>query len=69
MSLMRMFSAGPEVSLNGSPTVFAYNGGLVSFRAFAVEVARLDVLLGVVPCAARVGHCHGQQETGGDCAL
>ena len=48
ISLIRMFSDGPEVSLNGSPTV--------------AEVAFLDVLLGIVPGTSCIGHEHSQRE-------
>ena len=42
----------------------AHHAGLVALAALAAEVAGLDVLLGVVPGAAGVGHVDGHQEAG-----
>ena len=36
----------------------------MALAALTAKVARLDVLLGVIPCAAGVGHVDGHQETG-----
>ena len=67
MSLMRMFKAGPEVSLKGSPTVSPTTHALCVFRLLAaVHLFVFDVLLGVVPSATGVGHHHGEHETGRD---
>ena len=38
------------------------------FAALAAEVAFLHIFLGIVPCAARVGHEDGQHEAGGQAA-
>ena len=38
---------------------------LVVLRTFAAEVAFLDILLGIVPSTARVGHENGQDEARG----
>ena len=63
-SLIRMFREGPEVSLKGSPTVSPTTAALWLLGALAAVVAALDVLLGVVPSAAGVGHEHGHGEAG-----
>ena len=36
-------------------------------RALAAEVAGFDILLGVIPCAARIGHHDGEDEAGSGC--
>ena len=66
ISLMRMFSAGPDVSLNGSPTVSPTTACVVLNRTFAAEVACLNVLLGIVPCATCIRHHDCEQEAGGN---
>ena len=66
MSLMRMLRAGPDVSFERVADGVADYDGLVLFGALAAVCARLDVFLGVVPRAARIGHHDGQQEAGSD---
>ena len=61
MTLIKMFIDGPEVSLNGSPTVLRPLRP-VPIATFATMVAGLDVLLGVVPGATGVGHEDGEAE-------
>ena len=56
INLIKMFRDGPDVSLNGSPTVIPDDGGLVGLGSFAAVGTALDQLLGVVPRAAGVGH-------------
>ena len=63
-SLIRMFRDGPEVSLNGSPTVSPTTAALWLLAALAAVVAALDILLRVVPGAAGVGHEHGHRKAG-----
>ena len=63
-SLMRMFRDGPEVSLKGSPTVSPTTAALWQLGALAAVVAALNILLGVVPGAAGVGHEHRHGEAG-----
>ncbi len=55
-SLMRMFRDGAGGVLEGVAHGVAHHGGLVAVGALAAVVARLDVLLGIVPRAAGVGH-------------
>ena len=66
MSLSRMLSAGPEVSLNGSPTVSPTTAAAVLVGPLAAEMTGFDVLLGIVPGAAGVRHHNGEEKTGGD---
>ena len=55
--------------LEGVAHSVADDGGLVAVGALAAMGAALDVLLGVVPGAAGVGHEHGHHEAGdGDAA-
>ena len=42
----------------------AYNRGFMHFATFAAEIAFLDILLGIVPGAAGVGHHDRQQYAG-----
>ena len=63
-SLIRMFREGPEVSLKGSPTVSPTTAALCCSEPLPPWLPPLDVLLGVVPSAAGVGHEHGHGETG-----
>ena len=56
ISFIRMFSEGPAVSLKGSPTVSPTTAALCAGDALAAQRAGFDVLLGVVPRAAGVGH-------------
>jgi len=65
ISLIRMFSEGPAVSLNGSPTVSPTTAALCA-GALAAQFAALDVFLGVIPCTAGIGHENRQQHAG-DC--
>ena len=68
-SLMRMFREGPEVSLKGSPTVSPTTAALWHSEPLAPVMAGFDVLLGVVPGTAGVGHEHGHGKAGdGDAA-
>ncbi len=64
ISLMRILSDGPEVSLNGSPTVSPTIVALWFSLPFAAEVALLYHLLGIVPCTSRIGHEHGKRKAG-----
>ena len=66
MTLISGLSAGPAVSLNGSPTVSPMTAALWLSRALAAVVALLDVLLRVVPRAAGVRQHDGQQLPGED---
>ena len=50
--------------LEGIAHGVAHDSGLVALGALAAVVAGLDVLLGVVPGAAGVGHEHGHGEAG-----
>ena len=50
--------------LEGIAHGVAHDAGLVALAALAAEVARLDVLLGVVPCAAGVSHVDRHEEAG-----
>ena len=61
ISLIRMFSDGPAVSLKGSPTVSPTTAALWASEPLPPWCAALDVLLGVVPGAAGVGHEEGHQ--------
>ena len=63
INFIKMLSDGPEVSLKGSPYRIAYNGRLMARRTLAAKVALLYRFLCIVPCAARIGHEHGQSET------
>ena len=63
-SLMRIFRDGPEVSLKGSPTVSPTTAALWHFGALAAVVAALNILLGVVPGTAGVGHEHRHGKAG-----
>ena len=70
-SLTRTWSDGPAVSLNGSPTVSPTTAAAWASRALAehvavvvLQLARLDVLLGVVPRAAAVVQHGGEQDAG-----
>jgi len=38
------------------------DGRTVHFGAFAAEIALFDIFLGIVPCAAGVGHEDGEHE-------
>ena len=68
-SLMRMFREGPEVSLKGSPTVSPTTAALWHSEPLPPVMAGFDVLLGVVPGTAGVGHEHGHGKAGdGDAA-
>ena len=58
---MRMLSAGPDVSLKGSPTVSPTTVPSKCSLGL-VEAELLGVLLGVVPRAAGVGHGDGEHE-------
>ena len=61
ITLIRIFIDGPEVSLNGSPTVSPTTVPPCGCRTLAAVIAPFDVLLGVVPGAAGVGHGQRQQ--------
>ncbi len=69
-SLMRTCSEGPAVSLKGSPTVSPTTAALWALRLLPhhhpvhLELARLDVLLGVVPGPAAVVHDGGHEDAG-----
>ena len=65
ISLMRMFRLGPLVSLNGIADGVADDGRLVGVGALAAVGPAFDVLLGVVPGAAGVGHEDGHAEAAG----
>ena len=67
MSLMRMFRLGPAVSLKGSPTVSPMTAALWAGEPLPPKLPFLDVLLGVVPGAAGVGHEDGQDKAGARC--
>ena len=56
ISLIRILRLGPEVSLNGSPTVSPTTVALCTSAAFAAEIAFLDILLGIVPRTAGIRH-------------
>ena len=56
ISLIKMLSEGPAVSLKGSPTVSPTTAAACASVPLPPWCARLDVLLGVVPGAAGVGH-------------
>ena len=66
ITLISGLSAGPAVSLNGSPTVSPITAALWALAALPAEVALLDELLRVVPGAARVRQHHREQLTGED---
>ena len=57
-----MLMAGPAVSLKGSPTVSPTTPALWLSLPFAAVIAGLDILLGVVPRTAGVGHVDGHEE-------
>ena len=61
ITLMSGLSAGPAVSLNGSPTVSPMTAAMWASGALAAVVAVLDVLLGVVPGATGVGQVVGHE--------
>ncbi len=70
-SLTSTWSDGPAVSLNGSPTVSPTTAAAwapvflpMHVAVLVLEVAGLDVLLGVVPGAAAVVEDGGQQDAG-----
>jgi hypothetical protein len=66
--LIRIATPGPEVSLKGSPTVSPMTAALWASELLLVAretTALLDVLLGVVPGAARVRH--EERHRGADC--
>ena len=65
ISLIRMLMDGPEVSLNGSPTVSPTTAALCGSAALAAEVSFFDVLLRVIPRAACISHHDSQQNTSG----
>ena len=55
--------------LEGIAHGIAHTSGLVLLGALAAVMAGLDVLLGVIPSTAGVGHKHGHGKTGdGDAA-
>ena len=66
MILISGFTAGPAVSLYGSPTVSPVTAALCASRALAAVVAVFDVLLGVVPGAAAGAHRDGDEQAGDD---
>ena len=70
-SFTRTWSDGPAVSLNGSPTVSPTTAAACAsdplprtLPCVVLEVARLDVLLGVVPRAAAVVEDGGEEDAG-----
>ena len=70
-SFTRTWSDGPAVSLKGSPTVSPTTAAAWAsvplprtLPCVVLEVARLDVLLGVVPGAAAVVEDGGEQHAG-----
>ena len=66
MILISGLTAGPAVSLYGSPTVSPVTAALCASRALAAVVAVLDVLLGVVPGAAAGAHRDRDEQAGDD---
>ena len=64
ISLIRILSEGPRRVLERIAHSVADHGGFVVFGAFAAEFALLDILLGVVPCAAGICHHHGEHKSG-----
>ena len=52
--------------LEGVSYSISYHCGLVGLGAFAAQVALLNVLLGIVPGTAGVGHEDGKHETGAE---
>ena len=52
ISLIRMLIDGPEVSLNGSPTVSPTTAALCAITALAAVVSFFDVFLCIIPGAA-----------------
>ena len=63
-SLMRMFRDRAGSILERVTDSVANDSSLVLFAALAAVVAALDILLRVVPCAARVGHEHSHRKAG-----
>ena len=63
ISLIRIFKLGPDVSLNGSPTVSPTTVRLVDFTAFAAKVAFFHILFGIIPCTTGICHEDGKHET------
>ena len=61
ISLIKMLSDGPDGVLERVAHRVAYHGRRVGLAALAAVGAAFDVLLGVVPGAARVGHHQGQR--------
>ena len=54
--------------LKGIAHGVAHNGGLVAIAALSAEVARLDIFLGIIPCAAGIAHEYCNEESGNRCA-
>ena len=48
--------------LEGVAYGIAYDGSLMGIRALAAEITFLDILLGIVPGTAGVGHEDGEYE-------
>ena len=63
ISLIRILRLGPEVSLNGSPTVSPTTVALCTSLPFAAEIAFLDILLGIVPRTAGIRHKDSKYES------